>query len=243
MPARHPLGLQSGAAPSDLDMSLSGELAAQGQATATTTALSRPLPPFTENGPDGSYSANRSEASSVAATVATTEHSQSCCLTPLALGDDDNEDGGFGMAGSASSTAARASARVRTNALSTADTSVSAVAANDIAKCPICLSTICEAFMTACGHSFCYGCISRHLSERQTCPTCCRALTSDQIYPNFALNQLINSHSGETQHPSSSNIVDQIRNSVESNQGLDVGDIDALLLVLQQKKLEMRSFE
>ncbi|KAJ2025282.1 hypothetical protein GGI06_000648 [Coemansia sp. S85] len=243
MPARHPLGLQSGAAPSDLDMSLSGELAAQGQATATTTALSRPLPPFTENGPDGSYSANRSEASSVAATVATTEHSQSCCLTPLALGDDDNEDSGFGMAGSASSTAARASARMRTNALSTADTSVSAVAANDIAKCPICLSTICEAFMTACGHSFCYGCISRHLSERQTCPTCCRALTSDQIYPNFALNQLINSHSGETQHPSSSNIVDQIRNSVESNQGLDVGDIDALLLVLQQKKLEMRSFE
>ncbi|KAJ2492406.1 hypothetical protein IWW37_001453 [Coemansia sp. RSA 2050] len=243
MPARHPLGLQSGTAHSSLDVdSLPDELAAQGLPTATATALSRPLPPFAQDGPGGLHSANRGEASSAAATVATTEHSQSCCLTPLAL-DDDDEDNGFGMSGPASSTVARASARMRTTTLSSADMEVSDVAANDIAKCPICLSTICEAFMTACGHSFCYSCISKHLSERLSCPSCCRALTSDQIYPNFALNQLINSHNGEIQRPSSSSIVEQICNSVESNQVLDVSDIDTLLLVLQQKKLEMRSFE
>ncbi|KAJ2458974.1 hypothetical protein GGF42_001744 [Coemansia sp. RSA 2424] len=98
--------------------------------------------------------------------------------------------------------------------------------------------------MTACGHSFCYNCISRHLSERANCPSCYQALTGDQIYPNFALNQLIHSHGDDTQlHPSSSSIVEQIRSSVEGNQALDVDDIDALLMVLQQKKQAMRSYE
>ncbi|KAJ2096963.1 hypothetical protein GGI09_004089 [Coemansia sp. S100] len=242
-PARHPLGLQSEAAHSDLATdSLAGEMLGLGSPTSTTTTLSRPLPLSAQSGPGDVYSTGRSDASSTAATAATTERSQSGCLTPLGL-DDDDEDDEFSMADPASSTAAETSARLRTNVLSAADTSTSAVVDNDVVKCPICLGTICEAFMTACGHSFCYGCISRHLSERQNCPSCCRALTDDQIYPNFALNQLINSHSEETQRPKSSSIVEQIRNSVESNQALDVEDIDTLLMVLQQKKQAMRSYE
>ncbi|KAJ2014605.1 hypothetical protein GGI14_004754, partial [Coemansia sp. S680] len=242
-PARHPLGLQSEAAHSDLAAdSLGGEILGLRSPTSTTTTLSRPLPFSAQSGPGDVYSTGRSDASSTAATAATTERSQSGCLTPLGL-DDDDEDEEFSMADPASSTAAETSARLRTNVLSAADTSTSAVVDNDVVKCPICLGTICEAFMTACGHSFCYGCISRHLSERQNCPSCCRALTDDQIYPNFALNQLINSHSEETQRPKSSSIVEQIRNSVESNQALDVEDIDTLLMVLQQKKQAMRSYE
>ncbi|KAJ1885446.1 hypothetical protein LPJ71_009384, partial [Coemansia sp. S17] len=148
-PARHPLGLQSEAAHSDLATdSLAGEMLGLGSPTSTTTTLSRPLPLSAQSGPGDVYSTGRSDASSTAATAATTERSQSGCLTPLGL-DDDDEDDEFSMADPASSTAAETSARLRTNVLSAADTSTSAVVDNDVVKCPICLGTICEAFMTA----------------------------------------------------------------------------------------------
>ncbi|KAJ2586347.1 RING finger and WD repeat domain-containing protein 2, partial [Coemansia sp. RSA 1722] len=133
--------------------------------------------------------------------------------------------------------------------------------------CPICLDTIREAFMTACGHSFCFRCISRHLVGRQTCPTCLQPLESDQIYPNFALNKLIAQGAAGTtkiqlghhalqqqqQQPIQSllqqqsqrqlNIVDQIRSAVENGDELDADDIDTLLTLLQQKRQSMRSYE
>ncbi|KAJ1991351.1 hypothetical protein H4R33_001367 [Dimargaris cristalligena] len=58
-------------------------------------------------------------------------------------------------------------------------------------QCPICLQTISEAHVTACGHSFCYTCISRHLRRSATCPNCRAALESNQIFPNYALNHLL----------------------------------------------------
>ncbi|KAJ1936474.1 hypothetical protein GGF37_005594, partial [Kickxella alabastrina] len=122
--------------------------------------------------------------------------------------------------------------------------------------CPICLGTICEAFMTACGHSFCYRCISRHLLERHTCPTCQQPLESDQIFPNFTLNKLIThgspdikpltgskSQQQQQQQQRVSSILDQVRSSVETGDGLDSEDIDTLLTLLQQKKQAMRSYK
>ncbi|KAJ1899459.1 hypothetical protein LPJ66_002099, partial [Kickxella alabastrina] len=121
--------------------------------------------------------------------------------------------------------------------------------------CPICLGTICEAFMTACGHSFCYHCISRHLLERRTCPTCQQPLEGDQIFPNFTLNKLITHGSPDIkpltgsksqqqqQQQRVSSILDQVRSSVETGDGLDSEDIDTLLTLLQQKKQAMRSYK
>lgn len=128
-----------------------------------------------------------------------------------------------------------------------------------IVCCPICLNTIFEAFMTACGHSFCHACIAKHLTERLTCPTCMQKLSTDQIYPNFALNQLIASRrSMEGASEISSvldmdtissnplhvaNIIQQIRSTLESNQDMETGDIDDLLSMLQKKKQTMWGYE
>ncbi|KAJ1942223.1 hypothetical protein FBU59_003261, partial [Linderina macrospora] len=114
----------------------------------------------------------------------------------------------------------------------------------DGGMCPICLQTIQEAFMTACGHSFCYRCISRHLGERRMCPTCLQPLERDQIFPNFTLNQII-AHAGSLAPPQqrAADMLQQLRSSVENGPPLDPDDIDALLAVLQQKKQSMRSYE
>lgn len=55
--------------------------------------------------------------------------------------------------------------------------------------CPICIQTMKDAFLTACGHSFCYKCIMTHLSNKNNCPCCGLYLTNSQIFPNFLLSK------------------------------------------------------
>ncbi|CAA6670528.1 unnamed protein product [Spirodela intermedia] len=57
--------------------------------------------------------------------------------------------------------------------------------------CPICMGMIKDAFLSACGHSFCYMCIVTHLNNKNDCPCCGHYLTSSQLYPNFLLNKLL----------------------------------------------------
>uniref|UniRef100_A0A803LRK4 RING-type domain-containing protein n=1 Tax=Chenopodium quinoa TaxID=63459 RepID=A0A803LRK4_CHEQI len=57
--------------------------------------------------------------------------------------------------------------------------------------CPICMQLIKDAFLTACGHSFCYMCIITHLRNKSDCPCCVRHLTNNQLYPNFLLDKLL----------------------------------------------------
>lgn len=40
------------------------------------------------------------------------------------------------------------------------------------------------------GHTFCYACITEHLSSAKNCPCCQRYLTKDLIYPNFLLSKV-----------------------------------------------------
>jgi E3 ubiquitin-protein ligase RFWD2 len=56
--------------------------------------------------------------------------------------------------------------------------------------CPICMAVIKDAFLTACGHSFCYMCIVTHLSHKSDCPCCGHYLTKAQLYPNFLLEKV-----------------------------------------------------
>ncbi|KAF0891561.1 hypothetical protein E2562_010555 [Oryza meyeriana var. granulata] len=56
--------------------------------------------------------------------------------------------------------------------------------------CPICMAVIKDAFLTACGHSFCYMCIVTHLSHKSDCPCCGNYLTKAQLYPNFLLDKV-----------------------------------------------------
>lgn len=56
--------------------------------------------------------------------------------------------------------------------------------------CPICFQTMEDAFVTNCGHSFCYTCITTHLNNRSNCPSCARYLTSEHLIPNFLLSKV-----------------------------------------------------
>lgn len=56
--------------------------------------------------------------------------------------------------------------------------------------CPICFQAMDDAFLTRCGHNFCYTCIMTHLKNRNNCPSCARYLTSDQLLPNFLLTKV-----------------------------------------------------
>ncbi|GFP98960.1 E3 ubiquitin-protein ligase cop1 [Phtheirospermum japonicum] len=55
--------------------------------------------------------------------------------------------------------------------------------------CPICMQIIKDAFLTACGHSFCYTCIATHLKNKSNCPCCSHFLTTNHLYPNFLLDK------------------------------------------------------
>nr|XP_056700684.1 E3 ubiquitin-protein ligase COP1 [Euleptes europaea] len=58
--------------------------------------------------------------------------------------------------------------------------------------CPICFEMIEEAYMTKCGHSFCYKCIHQSLEDNNRCPKCNYVVDNiDHLYPNFLVNELI----------------------------------------------------
>ncbi|CAK1598099.1 unnamed protein product [Parnassius mnemosyne] len=58
--------------------------------------------------------------------------------------------------------------------------------------CPVCFELIDEAYVTRCGHSFCYSCIGESVELHRRCPKCGAALVSrDHIFPNFLLNELV----------------------------------------------------
>lgn len=59
--------------------------------------------------------------------------------------------------------------------------------------CPICMQIIKDAFLTACGHSFCYMCIITHLRNKSDCPCCGHYLTNSNLFPNFLLDKVRNS--------------------------------------------------
>lgn len=56
--------------------------------------------------------------------------------------------------------------------------------------CPICLERLKDPFVTQCGHSFCYSCITTHLQNKSVCPCCSDYLTQDKVFPNYLLNKV-----------------------------------------------------
>ncbi|XP_041988948.1 E3 ubiquitin-protein ligase COP1-like [Aricia agestis] len=58
--------------------------------------------------------------------------------------------------------------------------------------CPVCFELIDEAYVTRCGHSFCYTCIAKSVELHRRCPKCGAALGGrDHYFPNFLLNELV----------------------------------------------------
>eukprot|EP00271_Cylindrocystis_brebissonii_P018732 TRINITY_DN5440_c1_g2_i1.p1 TRINITY_DN5440_c1_g2~~TRINITY_DN5440_c1_g2_i1.p1 ORF type:complete len:514 (-),score=122.78 TRINITY_DN5440_c1_g2_i1:237-1778(-) len=101
--------------------------------------------------------------------------------------------------------------------------------------CPICMQRLKDAFLTSCGHSFCYACITTHLSNRRNCPCCGHFLTQEQLFPNFLLNKLLHK-AAACQLVSSSSPAEQLSLALKQGAEVSVQELDSLLTMLGEKK-------
>ena len=133
--------------------------------------------------------------------------------------------------------------------------------------CPICFELIVEAHMTKCGHTFCFECIQRSLQQCLRCPKCNCHLEGGretQIFPNFAINQLIAKYKKEQEkNGAASNILlggsphltqtwQQLLSSANTKGSLGASssgvsaarlslvDINHMLMVLTEKREQMQ---
>ncbi|BBH00687.1 Transducin/WD40 repeat-like superfamily protein [Prunus dulcis] len=108
--------------------------------------------------------------------------------------------------------------------------------------CPICMQIIKDAFLTACGHSFCYICILTHLRIKSDCPCCAHSLTTDLIFPNFLLDKLLknalDSRMAKTASP-----FEQLRRGLHQGCEMSIKELDGLLSLLEEKKRKMEQQE
>lgn len=115
-------------------------------------------------------------------------------------------------------------------------------------SCPVCFSLIEEAHITKCGHTYCYACIVKSIEIQKRCPKCNFALNSDEIFPNFLLNDLIKKHKiringyealGITRDSSGefTTSSDGLRDFVATeSQNLTLPDVNVMLEILTQRK-------
>ena len=117
--------------------------------------------------------------------------------------------------------------------------------------CPVCFNLIQEAYITKCGHTFCYGCIIKSIETLKRCPKCNASITNEEmIFPNFLLNDLIKKHklrmngletlglirdsSGEF---ASAAPADALKDFIASeSQNLTLPDVNVMLEILTQRK-------
>ncbi|KAH9744987.1 E3 ubiquitin-protein ligase COP1 [Citrus sinensis] len=130
-------------------------------------------------------------------------------------------------------------------AASAAAASTSEVGVSELDKdmlCPICMQIIKEAFLTACGHSFCYMCIITHLRNKSDCPCCGHYLTNNQLYPNFLLDKLLKKTSAR-QISKTASPLENFRQALQQGCGVSVKEIDSLMSLLSEKKRKMEQEE
>ncbi|KAK9078163.1 hypothetical protein SSX86_002220 [Deinandra increscens subsp. villosa] len=108
--------------------------------------------------------------------------------------------------------------------------------------CPICMQIIKDAFLTSCGHSFCYMCIITHLDNKSDCPCCASSLTANQLYPNILLDKLLKKTSA-SQVSKSASPLEQFRLALLQGYDVSIKEMDALLSLLSEKKRKLEQEE
>ncbi|KAL8189188.1 hypothetical protein R6Q57_028754 [Mikania cordata] len=108
--------------------------------------------------------------------------------------------------------------------------------------CPICMQIIKDAFLTSCGHSFCYMCIITHLDNKSDCPCCASSLTTNQLYPNFLLDKLLKK-TFASQFSKSVSPLEQFRLKLLQGYQVSIKEVDALLSLLSEKKRKLEQEE
>ncbi|XP_067584826.1 E3 ubiquitin-protein ligase COP1 isoform X7 [Tursiops truncatus] len=119
--------------------------------------------------------------------------------------------------------------------------------------CPICFDMIEEAYMTKCGHSFCYKCIHQSLEDNNRCPKCNYVVDNiDHLYPNFLVNELILKqkqrfeekrfkldHSVSSTNGHRWQIFQDLLGTDQDN--LDLANVNLMLELLVQKKKQLEA--
>ncbi|XP_039060317.1 E3 ubiquitin-protein ligase COP1-like [Hibiscus syriacus] len=108
--------------------------------------------------------------------------------------------------------------------------------------CPICMQIIKDAFLTSCGHSFCYMCIITHLQNKSDCPCCTQFLTNNHLFPNFLLDKLLKKTSAR-QISKTASPVEQFCHALQQGYGVTIKELDNLLSLLAEKKRKMEQEE
>ncbi|CAH1425798.1 unnamed protein product [Lactuca virosa] len=108
--------------------------------------------------------------------------------------------------------------------------------------CPICMQIIKDAFLTSCGHSFCYMCIITHLDNKNDCPSCASSLTTNQLFPNFLLDKLLKKTSA-SQALKTASPLEQFRQALLQGYEVSVKELDTLLSLLSEKKRKLEQEE
>lgn len=115
--------------------------------------------------------------------------------------------------------------------------------------CPICFEMIEEAYMTKCGHSFCYKCIRQSLEDNNRCPKCNYVVDSiDQLYPNFLVNELILKQKQRSDEKrlkldhSNGHRWQTFQDAIGTDQdSLDLANVNLMLELLVQKKKQLEA--
>lgn len=108
--------------------------------------------------------------------------------------------------------------------------------------CPICMQIIKDAFLTVCGHSFCYMCITTHLRNKNDCPCCSHYLTTNQLFPNFLLQKLLKKASAR-QTSKNASPIEHFRQSLQQGCEVSIKDLDTLMSLLAERKRKMEQEE
>ncbi|KAF8943259.1 RING finger and WD repeat domain-containing protein 2 [Haplosporangium gracile] len=95
--------------------------------------------------------------------------------------------------------------------------------------------------MTRCGHSFCYSCIVQHLRDKQDCPVCRGALTRDQIFPNFSLNNIFERSAGLLDDVDVAEPRSKSRHDILNQNDYTSEEIDNMLSTLKAKKRKLEA--
>ncbi|XP_063795771.1 E3 ubiquitin-protein ligase COP1 isoform X2 [Pseudophryne corroboree] len=115
--------------------------------------------------------------------------------------------------------------------------------------CPICFDMIEEAYMTKCGHSFCYKCIHHSLEDNNRCPKCNYVVDNiDHLYPNFLVNELILKQKQRFDDkrlkldPSNGHRWQIFQDLLVTDQdNLDLANVNLMLQLLVQKKRQLEA--
>jgi hypothetical protein len=63
---------------------------------------------------------------------------------------------------------------------------------NDFLECPICFDIMKDPVLcTAQGHTFCRECVTKHLDQSETCPTCREPMRKEKLLPNRLVRSMI----------------------------------------------------